>query len=328
MSDPAMGGSVLSVQNLSVGFQGRQLLQVTEDVSFSIEAGQVFALVGESGCGKSVTAMALLRLLPVPGARILGGTVKLNGRSLLDLDYAELVKVRGKQAACVFQEPMQALDPVVRVGRQLREALRSMPHAQADDKIRSLLQEAGLTDPDRVMQAYPHELSGGMLQRVVLCMALLPEPALLIADEPTTALDVTVQAQVMTILRDMCRRRGTAVLLITHNMGLVAQYAHQVAVMYAGRMVEQGPVAEVLKNPAHPYTVGLLRAIPEKHASVGGLQAIPGAVPAPENFSEGCRFRERCSLATETCLGKPMVSVCAANHWVWCWHSRRTHGPE
>lgn len=323
MSDP-----VLSVENLSVGFQGQQLLQVTEDVSFSIAAGQVFALVGESGCGKSVTAMALLRLLPVPGARILGGSVKLLGRSLLDLEYTELVKVRGKQAACVFQEPMQALDPVVRVGKQLREALRSLPREQADDKIRSLLREAGLTDPDRVMQAYPHELSGGMLQRVVLCMALLPEPALLIADEPTTALDVTVQAQVMTILRDMCLRRGTAVLLITHNMGLVAQYAHQVAVMYAGRMVEQGPVTEVLNNPAHPYTIGLLKAIPEKHLSVGGLHAIPGAVPAPEHFSDGCRFRERCTLATDVCSGKPKLSTCVPGHWVWCWNSRGAHGPE
>lgn len=321
MSDP-----VLCVENLSVGFQGQQLLQVTDAVSFSIDAGQVFALVGESGCGKSVTAMALLRLLPVPSARILGGSVKLKGRSLLDLDYSELVKVRGKQAACVFQEPMQALDPVVRVGKQLREALRSLPRTQADKQIRSLLSEAGLTDPDRVMQAYPHELSGGMLQRVVLCMALLPEPALLIADEPTTALDVTVQAQVMTIMRDMCQRRGTAVLLITHNMGLVAQYAHQVAVMYAGRMVEQGPVAAVLKNPAHPYTIGLLKAIPEKHASVGGLHAIPGAVPAPEQFSEGCRFRDRCQLATEACLAKPVETDCSVGHRVWCWNDRRNHG--
>lgn len=318
MSEP-----VLQVRNLSVGFQGASLVQVTEQVSFEINRGEVFALVGESGCGKSVTAMALLRLLPVPGARILEGSVLLEGLSLLDLSAKELRAVRGQKACCVFQEPMQALNPVLTIGNQLFESIRYTARAEAEARIADLLRLAGFVDPKRVLAAYPHEMSGGMLQRVVICMALLPRPALLIADEPTTALDVTVQAQVMDILRNLCAHTGTAVLLITHNMGLVAQYADRLGVMYAGRMVEGGAVDEVLENPLHPYTRGLLAAVPEKHVGVASLRPIPGSVPAPSDFDEGCRFRFRCSLATARCVARPPVS--AGNHWALCFYPGERH---
>jgi len=315
---------VLEVRDLAVGFMGSRLVQVTEGVSFEIHRGEVFALVGESGCGKSVTAMALLRLLPVPGARILGGSVKLNGLSLLQLPMRELRKIRGHQACCVFQEPMQALNPVLTIGAQLREALRDVADSEADSRISEILRMAGFNDAQRVQDSYPHEMSGGMLQRIVICMALLPRPALLIADEPTTALDVTVQAQVMEILRDLCSRLGTAVLLITHNMGLVAQYADRLGVMYAGRMVESAPVEELLNNPMHPYTRGLLAAVPEKHAAVGSMQPIAGSVPAPSDFDEGCRFRFRCPLATERCTARPLPVGGA--HWALCFYPGVVHG--
>ena len=379
--------SVLRVRDLSVAFghhkdgeSAETPVQVTDRVSFEISAGEFFALVGESGCGKSVTAMGILRLLPWPGAQIVNGSVLYcakEGEAPVDLtkiSLADLQKVRGSGITCIFQEPMQALDPVVTIKKQLLEVFKfsgrnerevqipgqarndaknsarndaesqarndaknsarndAESQARNDEKnsawndvqsnarndvkgsrarentkeknlaeIREMLLLAGFKDPDRVLDSYPHELSGGMLQRVCIVMALLPKPKLIIADEPTTALDVTVQAQVLAVLKDMANRTGTAVLLITHNMGIVSQYADRVAVMYAGRIVECGPVRDVIDSPMHPYTQGLLAAIPENHSDMRNLRSIPGSVPHARDFVKGCRFADRC----EKCMNAP-----------------------
>ena len=339
---------VLRVKDVSVAFgfdkngnsrDGKQPLQVTDRVSFDIFPGEFFALVGESGCGKSVTAMSILRLLPWPSAKIVNGEILFDGRDLATLPLKDLQSVRGSEIACIFQEPMQALNPVVTIKKQLLEVFKfsaiskgavSAPsrNAQNDplDLIREQLRLAGFTDPDRVLNSYPHELSGGMLQRVCIVMALLPKPKLIIADEPTTALDVTVQAQVLAVLKEMAEKTGTAVLLITHNMGIVSQYAHRVAVMYAGRIVEEGPVREVINHPMHPYTQGLLAAIPESHSDLRTLASIPGSVPHPKDFAEGCRFADRCCKCAqasaevrEKCLSAELpTKIAEANHFAYC----------
>ena len=344
------GMPVLQVRDLSVAFgfdkngnprDGVKPVQVTDRVSFEISAGEFFALVGESGCGKSVTSMSILRLLPQPSARIVEGSVMFRAGlpsgenageetadcapvDLAKLSLAELQKVRGSEIACIFQEPMQALNPVVTIKKQLLEVFKFgaksgavLNGAKAAGKdgaadplatIREMLLQAGFSDPDRVLNAYPHELSGGMLQRVCIVMALLPKPKLIIADEPTTALDVTVQAQVLAVLKDMANRTGTAVLLITHNMGIVSQYADRVAVMYAGRIVECGPVRDVIDNPMHPYTQGLLAAIPENHSDMRTMKSIPGSVPHPRDFVAGCRFADRCSVCADG--GAELQAMC------------------
>ena len=331
---------VLTVQNLSVAFgfdkngqprDGIKPLQVTDRVSFEINEGEFFALVGESGCGKSVTSMGILRLLPQPSARIVDGAVLYyaGGKpgdapvDLAKIPLNELQKVRGSEIACIFQEPMQALNPVVTIKKQLLEVFKfassnchpRLGRGSPSDNlaaIREMLLQAGFKDPDRVLNAYPHELSGGMLQRVCIVMALLPKPKLIIADEPTTALDVTVQAQVLAVLKDLAERTGTAVLLITHNMGIVSQYADRVAVMYAGRIVECGPVRDVIEKPLHPYTQGLLAAIPENHSDMRTMKSIPGSVPHPKDFVAGCRFADRC----EKCAQAPaeIQAKCRSTH--------------
>ena len=362
-----MSKAVLSVKDVSVAFgfdkngnprDGKQPLQVTDRVSFDIFPGEFFALVGESGCGKSVTAMSILRLLPWPSAKIVSGSIMFrdvhddnvgdsrdvddsrgateNARDLATLPLNDLQCVRGSEIACIFQEPMQALNPVVTIKKQLLEVFKfgavskkaasSASSADPLSIIREQLRLAGFTDPDRVLNSYPHELSGGMLQRVCIVMALLPKPKLIIADEPTTALDVTVQAQVLAVLKDMAEKTGTAVLLITHNMGIVSQYAHRVAVMYAGRIVEEGPVREVINHPLHPYTQGLLAAIPESHSDLRTLASIPGSVPHPKDFAKGCRFADRCSKCAqasadvrEKCLSAELPPKMAeADHFVYC----------
>jgi oligopeptide/dipeptide ABC transporter ATP-binding protein len=367
-----MFSPVLSVKDVSVAFgfdkngnsrDGKLPLQVTDRVSFDIFPGEFFALVGESGCGKSVTAMSILRLLPWPSAKIVNGEILFdvgandaqsqdarnsdgNARDLVKLPLKDLQSVRGSEIACIFQEPMQALNPVVTIKKQLLEVFKfgvasksaqskkaqskqeSAPsrNAQNDslDLIREQLRLAGFTDPDRVLNSYPHELSGGMLQRVCIVMALLPKPKLIIADEPTTALDVTVQAQVLAVLKDMAEKTGTAVLLITHNMGIVSQYAHRVAVMYAGRIVEEGPVREVINHPMHPYTQGLLAAIPESHSDLRTLASIPGSVPHPKDFAKGCRFADRCSRCADECKTETLPpKVAEANHFAYCFNCEK-----
>jgi len=313
---------LLRVEGMSIGFQNGMdtCVQVTDSVSFSIAPGEVFALVGESGCGKSVTAMGLLRLLPIPSAKILAGHAWFQGDDLLQCSLARMVALRGSAVGVIFQEPTAALNPVQSIGAQLRECLKAFPSDARDLRIRELMVRAGFSDVDRILRSYPHELSGGMLQRVVIVLALLRSPKLLIADEPTTALDVTVQAQVMQILREMCRELGTGLLLITHNLGLVAQYADRVGVMYAGRMVEEARVVDLLHNPQHPYTQGLLRAVPEGHESVASLQPIAGNVPRPQDFVAGCRFANRCPRADGACEAKPTSTSVSESHWVCCVH--------
>jgi len=311
---------LLRVENMSVAFRGQAnaWLAVTEEVNFSIAPSEVFALVGESGCGKSVTAMGLLGLLPRPGSKILQGHAWFEGVDLLALSASELVKWRGAKISMIFQEPALALNPVRTMQSQLREALRQLPKAEADVRIEALMKRAGFADVARVLRSYPHELSGGMMQRVMIVMALLTKPRLLIADEPTTALDVTVQAQVMSLLQELCRETSTGLLLITHNLGLVAHYADRVGVMYAGRMVESAPVQRLLENPRHPYSQGLLRAVPEGLDSVEKLAPIPGSVPRPQEFDQGCRFRNRCPIAKEICARKPTLRSIGEHHTVAC----------
>lgn len=311
-----MSERVLEVKDLSVAFghhkngePAAKPVQVTDRISFYIDDGEFFALVGESGCGKSVTAMAILRLLPTPSAKVVGGSVLLrrDGGETIDLtkiSLKEMQRVRGSEISCIFQEPMQALNPVLTIKKQLLEVFKFCERKCADpmSEIQDMLALAGFKDIDRVLDSYPHELSGGMLQRICIVMALLPKPKLIIADEPTTALDVTVQAQVLAVLKDLAKTTGTAVLLITHNMGIVSQYAERMAVMYAGRVVEIGATNEVISSPMHPYTRGLLSAIPESHEDLGTLHSIPGQVPHARDFVAGCRFADRCELCDKPCL--------------------------
>ena len=306
--------TLVSLENVSVAFGKERSVAVTDKVSFDIKKGEFFALVGESGCGKSVTAMSILKLLPEPGAKISSGKVFFEGKNILELSSKELKLIRGKKIACIFQEAMAALNPVLSIRKQLEEAKLK---EDSPERILELMRFAGFSDPERVLNSYPHELSGGMLQRICIVMALLPRPSLLIADEPTTALDVTVQAQVMELLKKLSKEFGTAVLLITHNMGLVAQYASRVAVMYAGRIVECGFAEDVIKNPMHPYKKGLLAALPDGKKSLEDLQSIPGIVPAPLDFVEGCRFCDRCFNAKPCCKDFPPLYE-KENHWTRC----------
>lgn len=268
MSEP-----LISLKGVSVAFGREHPVKVTHEVSFEIFPGEVFALVGESGSGKSVTSMSILGLLPVPGAKVVAGEILFGGRDLLRLSKKELREVRGKRITCIFQEALAALNPVIKIRKQLEEAL---PAGGDPGRILELMKLARFADPERVLEAFPHELSGGMLQRVCIVMALLPEPELIIADEPTTALDVTVQAGILNLLTDLSKRSHTAVLLITHNMGLVAQYAARVAVMHNGEIVESGAVREVIGSPRHPYTQGLLNALPDGKTNVSELVPIGG----------------------------------------------------
>ncbi len=307
----------MQVRNVSVAFD----VPVTDHVSFELREGEFFALVGESGSGKSVTAMTLVQLLPRPGAKIISGEVLFDGVDLLKLPLSEIRKYRGKTISCIFQEPMLALNPVLSIGTQLREVLRELPSAEVSERMKHFLSLAGFSDHARILKAFPHELSGGMLQRICIVMALLPLPRILIADEPTTALDVTVQAQVMDVLQRLSRESKTAVLLITHNMGLVAQYAHRVGVMYAGQMVEMGDTGAVIRSPEHPYTRGLLAAIPEMNSTLKSLHAIPGSVPSPADFDSGCRFRKRCAFAVPACKTPPPCRE-TDSHFHRCWLGR------
>ncbi|MFH0880033.1 MAG: ABC transporter ATP-binding protein [Lentisphaerota bacterium] len=295
--------NLLDVENLCVHFHTDEgLVRAVDGVSFRVANGEMVALVGESGCGKSVTAMSLARLIPSSPGVVTTGKILLDGQDVLNLAETALRRLRGAQIACIFQEPAGSLNPVFRIGFQLREALAIHGSGAAEDEeIARLLKRVGLMEVERVVQAYPHELSGGMQQRVMIAMALASRPRLLVADEPTTALDVTVQAQVLHLLRSLQRDLGMAVLFITHNLGLVAEYADRVYVMYAGRIMESGPVERVLARPAHPYTRGLLEAVPRLEGAVGSLKGIEGSVPSPAHWPKGCAFHPRCAWREALC---------------------------
>jgi len=301
------GEILLQVENLSIGFDADEgLIGVTDGVSFDIRKGEIYGLVGESGCGKTVTSIALLRLLPAPRGRTLSGRALFRGKDILGMSKEELREFRGQSVSMIFQEPGSALNPLMTIQDQLREVFDYHEYSgDRDQRIDALLRRVGFSDPERILRAYPHELSGGMAQRVMIAMALLLEPDLIIADEPTTALDVTVQAQIMELLLELRDEMHAAILLITHNMGLIAQYADRVAVMYAGRIVEEGETASLLRDPLHPYSQGLLRAIPDIESDRPIPHPIPGQVPRAADFPSGCRFRERCPRAFEPCADRP-----------------------
>ena len=315
------GVPLLAIEDLEVGFEtGAGPVPVVRGVDLRVEAGRTVALVGESGCGKSVTALAVLGLLDAPG-RVRSGRILFRGRDLVPLPQEELRRIRGRHIAMVFQEPMTSLNPVFRVGEQIGEVLRihlGMDAEAAREETIALLRRVGIPSPERRVDSYPHELSGGMKQRVMIAMALACRPDLLIADEPTTALDVTIQAQILALLRELQEELGMAVLLITHNLGVVAHTAQEVAVMYAGRIVERSPVRELFEEPAHPYTRALLRALPGRGR--GRLEAIPGSVPAPLEVPPGCPFADRCPEALPHCAGSPPPRVeLRPGHDARCW---------
>jgi oligopeptide/dipeptide ABC transporter ATP-binding protein len=307
--------SLLDVKDLQVSFftdEGE--VHAVDGVSFSIERGQTLALVGESGCGKSVTALALAKLVATPPGVYKGGEVLFEGEDILKMPKDRLRKIRGAKISYIFQEPATSLNPVFRIGNQIKETLQiHRPEAATNDEIIRLLKLVRIPDPERRMRDYPHQLSGGMQQRVMIAMGLACNPALLVADEPTTALDVTIQAQILDLLKDLKKQIGMSILLITHNLGIVGDLADNVCVMYAGRVVEQSPAAELLKRPLHPYTVALMRSIPRLGARADRLQSIPGNVPNAARLPAGCKFAPRCDRVQPDCSRDPEPTLLDVN---------------
>ncbi len=311
----------LEVSNLSIDLRGeRQNRRLVDQVSFAIEPGEAFCLIGESGCGKSVTALALTRLLPETTFAIASGSIHIDGTDIVPLPAAELRSIRGGKVSYVFQDPVAYLNPVQRVGQQIMEMLSLHQPAKAkEERVVELLELVGIPAPEKRSRNYPHEMSGGMLQRVMIAMALASEPSLLVADEPTTALDVTVQAQILALLRRLQRELGMAVLLISHNLGMVGDFADRVAVMYAGQVVELGETAAVLETARHPYTRALLRALPRLGRAETELATIPGQVPLAGEFPSGCRFHPRCGVAQSICSEQaPELESVEGNRQVRC----------
>jgi len=310
---------LLEIKNLKLEFgSGTAAVRAVDDISLSIDAGEKVCLVGESGCGKSVTALSIARLLPSPPARYAGGEILLNGRDVLKMSRAELREIRGGVVSYVFQEPAASLNPVVRVGNQIQESLKLHKPEKLREVIR-LLKLVGIPAPESRIKSYPHEMSGGMQQRIMIAMALAARPQLLIADEPTTALDVTIQAQIIELLRDLKQKLGMAILLITHNLGIVGDIADRVAVMYAGQIVELAPANELLRRPWHPYTQALMDSVPKLGSDARRLTAIPGNVPQLNALPGGCRFHPRCPKAQAECSQKvPALLEVESNRWVRC----------
>ena len=296
--------NVLEVNNLTIEFKSeRVFLPAVTDVSFHLGKGEILALVGESGCGKSISCMSLARLLPTPPARIPRGEVLLTRRDgttedVMKLSPRQLRKIRGGEIAYIFQEPSVSLNPVFRVGAQIAEAIELHRPDVADvgAEVVELLRQVGIPGPEERARLYPHEMSGGMQQRVMIAMALASRPSILVADEPTTALDVTIQAQILELLADLRKQFGMSIILVTHNLGIVSEMADRVCVMYAGRIVESAPVRDLIDHPRHPYTTALLAAVPKLGGTHGMLSTIPGSVPTPARFPAGCRFCDRCTL--------------------------------
>ncbi|WP_203521928.1 ABC transporter ATP-binding protein [Sodalis ligni] len=311
---------VLNVDNLQVQFSHAPM-PVLDNISLAIKSGQTLAVVGESGCGKSITSLALMGLLP-PNAKVITGNLELDGTDLTQLSEREFADFRGRQVAMIFQEPMTSLNPSFTLGNQLMEAAlrhQALTGPQAKALALDMLKKVQIPDPLARMGNYPHQLSGGMRQRIMIAMALINGPRLLIADEPTTALDVTIQAQILQLLRQLQRDTGSAILLITHDLGVVAQMAHHVAVMYAGQIVEQGAVLEIFNDPQHPYTIGLMGSIPMLSAHGGKLSTIPGTVPQLHEMPAGCRFATRCPFADHHCRHhRPQLENLTPEHQVAC----------
>ncbi len=305
---------LLEVKDLTVHFfTDEGVVRAVENVSLEIYPGEVLGLVGESGCGKSVTGLSLLRLIPIPPGRVVNGDILFNGRSLLSLEEKEMEKVRGNDIAMIFQEPMTSLNPVFTIGDQIVEAVllhQGVDKTEAKKKAVEMLDRVKIPAPEKRMDSYPHQLSGGMRQRAMIAMALSCQPKLLIADEPTTALDVTIQAQILHLLKEIQGEMGMSVILITHDLGVVSEIADRVAVMYAGRIFEYGPIKAIFTRLRNPYTYGLMRSIPQLTGKKDRLYAIPGQVPDPMHLPEGCKFHPRCYMMIEDCKkGEPMFQV-------------------
>ncbi len=313
--------ALLEIKDLCAGFSDEDgiVTPVIDDVLLKIYPGEFFGLAGESGCGKTVTALSLLRLLPNPTGRILSGRIILEGKDITASSINEVHKIRGKDVGMIFQEPSAAFNPLATIENQLMEVFDYHQYdGDPAGRVNELLARVGFSDPAMVLKAYPHELSGGMLQRVGICLALLLKPRLVIADEPTTALDVTVQAQIMELLVELQKEEETAVLFITHNLNLLAQYGDRLAVMYAGRIVESADVKSFFENPSHPYSRGLLRALPNLQSGVSEIEPIDGQVPKPSDFLQGCRFADRCPGVIDECVQKPPVYKVGKYHMVSC----------
>jgi peptide/nickel transport system ATP-binding protein len=333
------GHALLAVENLQTFFFTRQgVVKAVDDMTFSLGSAETLAIVGESGCGKSVTALSLMRLVPDPPGRIVGGAVTLAGNSLLALAEHEMRRVRGKDISMIFQEPMTSLNPVMTIGRQIAEVLllhEDLSRSAAQAKAVEMLRLVRIPEPAQRAKDYPHQLSGGMRQRAMIAMALDCNPKVLIADEPTTALDVTIQAQILQLILDLQQKFGTALLLITHDLGVVAETAGRVIVMYAGRKVEEATAQELFAHALHPYTRGLLASVPrltllrDRSRSRGRLAEIPGMVPSLARLPAGCAFAPRCAFATDQCRSEyPAYEEKRSAHWAACWHSDALCGAD
>ena len=332
---------VLNVQNLQTYFFTRGgIVKAVDDVSFSLKKGETLGIVGESGCGKSITALSIMRLVPNPPGRIIGGQIQLGKRDLLSLEEVEMRGIRGDQISMIFQEPMTSLNPVITIGRQISEALilhQKMSKNEAWERSIEMLDLVKIPEPQQRVREYPHQLSGGMRQRVMIAMALSCNPNVLIADEPTTALDVTIQAQILDLILDLKEKLGTAVILITHDLGVIAETAQRVIVMYAGKKVEEASVEEIFERPMHPYTRGLLSSIPSLSIMAGAessaerqrLTEIQGIVPPLNDLPEGCAFAPRCPFAKDQCTSAyPPYEEKESRHWAACWQTQNLLGMD
>ncbi|MBL6991943.1 MAG: ABC transporter ATP-binding protein [Bacteriovoracaceae bacterium] len=315
---------ILQVKNLVTAFDTETgKIRAVEDISFEVKKGKTLGIVGESGCGKSVTSLSIMRLLPKPAGSIESGSIILDGVDLTKLPIDKMHKVRGNRISMIFQEPMTALNPVQKIGQQLGESYKLHYPQMTDDEIRKtsieLLDKVGIPVPERRVDEYPHQISGGMRQRVMIAMALACKPDILIADEPTTALDVTIQAQILELMKELQRETGMSILFITHDLGVIAELCDDVVVMYAGKVVETAPVKELFKNPKHPYTKGLLNSIPKlANTRKIKLDTIEGMVPSLYELPKGCRFQNRCGCVGNECDQTPNLSAVGSNHYAAC----------
>ena len=319
--------ALLTIEGLKTWFHTEEgVAKAVDGVTYTVRKGETLGVVGESGCGKSVTALSVMQLVPMPPGKFEGGRVLFRGEDLLEKSLEEMQEIRGNDIAMIFQEPMSALNPVYTVGDQIMETVmlhQGLDKAAAREHAIEMLKKVGIPSPEQRVDEYPHQLSGGMRQRVMIAIAMACDPALLIADEPTTALDVTIQAQILNLMRELQEEEGMSMLLITHDLGVVAETAHHVAVMYAGKVVEYSEVNELFARPQHPYTIGLFRSLPDLAVEGERLNTIPGIVPSAFNFPSGCRFRTRCPIATDRCAEEEPLLVPlkdGGEHTVACHH--------
>jgi peptide/nickel transport system ATP-binding protein len=319
-----MAGKILEIKNLQTHFTSdRGMVKAVDGVTITVNKGETVGVVGESGCGKSVTSLSVMRLLKDTPGKIVGGTIEFEGKNLESISEKEMRKIRGNEIAMIFQEPMTSLNPVYKIGKQIEEAVQlhlKYDKKQAREYAIKMLKLVGIPRAEEIVNEFPYQLSGGMRQRVMIAMAMACKPKLLIADEPTTALDVTIQAQILDLMRKLSDESDTSIMLITHDLGVVAEMCDRVVVMYAGKVVEEADVFTIFENPKHPYTKGLLDSVPKLGQKIGRLDSIPGNVPTPSNMPEGCKFAPRCSKVMDICRKQdPQLTAIEKNHTCRCW---------